>query len=1354
MSWILCSAQSCERPHAHSKPTSGESNRKSAASAVVQGRTQFYPVEGLADGKILLGSFPPPPTAPSNLPGCSEEPQATGADFVGRVESVKITILLPVVGDEIVRINGYSISSCTHEEIINLIRTKKTVSIKVRHVGMIPVKSSPDESLKWQFVDQFVSDPGEGKSSVAGLASSGGKNHKEKKVFISLIGTKGMGCSISSGPTQKPGIFISNVKPHSLSAEVGLEVGDQIVEVNGMDFSNMDHKEAVKVLKSSQTLTITVVTGAGRELFMTEEERQREEYNREMERQELMRQKRLALETNKILKEQQEKEKLRKMEIAQKAAEEEERYRKEIEQIKAEEEKFKKQWEEDWGHKEPPKPSQTVVAEVHPPPPPKHRNLDETALDQPAADDVIGMKLKESQQVCCNPLASYLDFDTSCTALPPDTFGWFYRYEGKFPTIRKKGKERKKSTSDSLSEQKKSKMQLEFELKLLKEKEEKLEREKQLKINRLVQEVSETEREDLEESEKTQHWVEKLCQTRLEQISSVENDSPETTGVRPAVSPSATSMRRFAGGLQLHTTDLDDINLEDVGKPPKRPAPLPPLPRAAPASPLGYPLSQPNVPAAKGSVPVTSAASWRTTSSWVLPPPPPLSPPLSPPPHSPPPPYPLSPQAICTLHPIAPHLEERMGSHSYQTGGPAESLSDWEVKNYNGRSFSPVSSQTSEQTYSSSPKQFSPSPPAQRHPAVPTVSKPVMLHPDHNIMVRPAIKAEALNLTCSSSWPLCITHMGYCACAVPVAGRLSANGFWWEAPLPLPSVAYKERSVRHFVQSLRPLFAVSRATFDFHFDCYLALDCPSFSQFSSPCSQFIVPCSFSHYFFFRSIYLKKQKYILTLCIVSLFFFCDGAASGFPQMRGLRVKNGTPQESPHRTVDLPPAPVPILRGSISDGEIQDSPPRARSPTPMPAVTMEVDVGLSPLGSWRSRSDGSSRSFSLAESSSSAPPYYGADSADLEADSTSPDVTVTSQGPASPDESHVSFVELMSRLVQSLDIDAAQRLGPTTDKFYDVICGEQLTSIVLPLITTLWQAMTQPWDLPSHLQLTSRRYESMYRVWEEDIPFLLQHPKPNSAVVESSQGREARGHMAPRDKEGRKIDSLARRVYAASGLGLRISNYEATLVRYQYFIMQRLHNVTLTLSDHQGDLTKVLTKEAMQVAVQQLSMARHHVDTDSWALVGAVFLRRHAWLRNCNFLEETKRWIEEMPFDGSWLFHSHTDQKLKKLHESRMMARRMEIQSHARRNHISQGNSYNSASNSNSSAAIHSPSNASNKAAAVLTIGGNVDGTGEPFLTLHQYPTPSHMGIGFKANSPFGSPSHLIGGYCPSFNTAIE
>uniref|UniRef100_A0A8D0UHG2 Harmonin n=1 Tax=Sus scrofa TaxID=9823 RepID=A0A8D0UHG2_PIG len=280
------------------------------------------------------------------------------------------------VGDEIVRINGYSISSCTHEEVINLIRTKKTVSIKVRHIGLIPVKSSPDEPLKWQYVDQFVSESGGGRSS---LGSSGSRENKEKKVFISLVGSRGLGCSISSGPVQKPGIFISQVKPGSLSAEVGLETGDQIVEVNGIDFSNLDHKEAVNVLKSSRSLTISIVAGAGRELFMTDRERLAEVRQRELQRQELLMQKRLAMESNKILQEQQEMER----------------------QIVEEEEKFKKQWEEDWGSKKQLLSPKTITAEVHPVPlrKPKY-NLDMDPESDPA-DDLDGGTEKQGEQTFC-----------------------------------------------------------------------------------------------------------------------------------------------------------------------------------------------------------------------------------------------------------------------------------------------------------------------------------------------------------------------------------------------------------------------------------------------------------------------------------------------------------------------------------------------------------------------------------------------------------------------------------------------------------------------------------------------------------------------------------------------------------------------------------------------------------------------------------------------------------------------------------------------------------------------------------------------------------------------------------------
>ncbi|KAM9220670.1 harmonin isoform 2-T2 [Dugong dugon] len=299
------------------------------------------------------------------------------------------------VGDEIVRINGYSISSCTHEEVINLIRTKKTVSIKVRPPSVFPPVSSPDETLKWQYVHQFVSESGGGRGT---LGSPGSWENKEKKVFISLVGSRGLGCSISSGPIQKPGIFISHVKPGSLSSEVGLETGDQIVEVNGIDFSNLDHKEAVNVLKSSRSLTISIVAGAGRELFMTDRERLAEVRQRELQRQELLMQKKLAMESNKILQEQQEMERQRKKEIAQKAAEENERYRKEMEQIVEDEEKFNKQWEEDWGSKERLLLPKTITAEVHPIPlhKPKYDQGVESELEP--TDDLDGGTKEQGEQ--------------------------------------------------------------------------------------------------------------------------------------------------------------------------------------------------------------------------------------------------------------------------------------------------------------------------------------------------------------------------------------------------------------------------------------------------------------------------------------------------------------------------------------------------------------------------------------------------------------------------------------------------------------------------------------------------------------------------------------------------------------------------------------------------------------------------------------------------------------------------------------------------------------------------------------------------------------------------------------------
>ena len=64
--------------------------------------------------------------------------------------------------------------------------------------------------------------------------------------------------SICSGSERTPGIYIQSVRQGELAAEAGLEVGDQILAVNGTEFTGITHSQAVVALKGSQQLNVTV----------------------------------------------------------------------------------------------------------------------------------------------------------------------------------------------------------------------------------------------------------------------------------------------------------------------------------------------------------------------------------------------------------------------------------------------------------------------------------------------------------------------------------------------------------------------------------------------------------------------------------------------------------------------------------------------------------------------------------------------------------------------------------------------------------------------------------------------------------------------------------------------------------------------------------------------------------------------------------------------------------------------------------------------------------------------------------------------------------------------------------------
>lgn len=84
--------------------------------------------------------------------------------------------------------------------------------------------------------------------------------------LVSLRRTKaheGLGFSIRGGSEHGVGIYVSLVEPGSLAEKEGLRVGDQILRVNDKSLARVTHAEAVKALKGSKKLVLSVYS-AGR----------------------------------------------------------------------------------------------------------------------------------------------------------------------------------------------------------------------------------------------------------------------------------------------------------------------------------------------------------------------------------------------------------------------------------------------------------------------------------------------------------------------------------------------------------------------------------------------------------------------------------------------------------------------------------------------------------------------------------------------------------------------------------------------------------------------------------------------------------------------------------------------------------------------------------------------------------------------------------------------------------------------------------------------------------------------------------------------------------------------------------
>ncbi|KAL6097194.1 whrn [Pungitius sinensis] len=173
------------------------------------------------------------------------------------------------IGDQIMKVNDKVFENVTHAEAVKVLKGSKKLCLSVRSVGRIPGGYVTNHVYTW--VDphgRSVSPPPdlpEHRSATLRRTDSQRRSNMqllqegdEKKVNLVLDDGRSLGLMIRGGAEYALGIYITGVDQGSAAECGGLKVGDQILEVNGRSFLSVPHDDAVRVLKSSQHLMMTV----------------------------------------------------------------------------------------------------------------------------------------------------------------------------------------------------------------------------------------------------------------------------------------------------------------------------------------------------------------------------------------------------------------------------------------------------------------------------------------------------------------------------------------------------------------------------------------------------------------------------------------------------------------------------------------------------------------------------------------------------------------------------------------------------------------------------------------------------------------------------------------------------------------------------------------------------------------------------------------------------------------------------------------------------------------------------------------------------------------------------------------
>ncbi|XP_033756926.1 uncharacterized protein LOC117339451 isoform X2 [Pecten maximus] len=181
--------------------------------------------------------------------------------YVSEIEEGSLADLAGLeLGDKLLEVNNISVEEVTSSGAVKVLTGSNKLKLLVERTGQLPEWRLSREKVTWynshtRLLMEGEYEDGGGSGYIRGLDA----DFPERRLTLSLSDRhKELGFNIRGGMEYGIGIYISKVDKGSIAERHGVRVGDQILEVNGISFSNISHLNAVDVLRSETHLILTL----------------------------------------------------------------------------------------------------------------------------------------------------------------------------------------------------------------------------------------------------------------------------------------------------------------------------------------------------------------------------------------------------------------------------------------------------------------------------------------------------------------------------------------------------------------------------------------------------------------------------------------------------------------------------------------------------------------------------------------------------------------------------------------------------------------------------------------------------------------------------------------------------------------------------------------------------------------------------------------------------------------------------------------------------------------------------------------------------------------------------------------